>query len=64
MAAAPPTQKDLVRPAQDEPKMTVVYERNVEREVRTSSLAYVCSLNFRLIDYDLWRGRMPACIAD
>ena len=39
--------------------MTIVYERNVVREVRTSSLTFVVPFSIALggallIDYDLW----------
>ena len=58
MVAAPPQKNDLLRPAQGL-KMTIVYERNVVREVRTSSLTFVVPFSIALggallIDYDLW----------
>ena len=48
MAAAPPQKNDLL-PAQ-QLKTTIVYERNVLREVRTSSITFV--VPFRL--HSVW----------
>ena len=58
MVAAPPQKNDLLRPAQ-ELKMTIVYERNVVREVRTSELTFVVPFSIALggpplIYYDLY----------
>ena len=57
MAAAPPQKNDILRPAQ-ELKTTIVYERNIVREVRTSLLTFVVPFSIALggpplIYYDL-----------
>jgi hypothetical protein len=47
MADAPPQKNDLLQPAQ-ELKTTIVYERNVVREVRTSLLTFVVPFSIAL----------------
>ena len=57
MATAPPQKNNLLRTAQ-ELKTTIVYERNIVREVRTSLLTFVVPFSIAfggplLIYYDL-----------
>jgi hypothetical protein len=47
MADAPPQKNDLLQPAQ-ELKTTIVYERNVVREVHTSLLTFVVPFSIAL----------------
>ena len=57
MAAAPPKKNDLL--AAQQLKTTIVYERNIVCEVRTSLLTFVVPFSIAfggplLIYYDLW----------
>ena len=58
MAAAPPQKNNLLRTVQEH-KTTIVYKRNIVREVRTSLLMFVVPFSIALggpplIYYDLY----------